>query len=496
MSIGVKKNDVVIIALPNIPESIYCVYALNKLGAIADMIDLRTKGEALAQNLNFSGAAIAIICDLFAKNTIDVLSETHIQKLVVVSPFESCCRPLRGILKLKSRKLPLFSQAIIWRDFLKVNSNMEIHPVGKAEDVVCILHTSGTTDLPKGVMMSNYSFNAMSVQYRYCGIAFRACDRFLNQVPPFLAYNLIMATHLPLVLHMEVVMLPDYQPSKFAKNVMRLKPNHAIAGPADWSNFLENPNTRKADFSYLKTMASGSDTIQVKTKQLINELIHSRGGEYSILEGYGMTEIGSAACTNLPQCDVSGSVGIPLPKNIFCIYDNEAKRELPYYEVGEICMSGPTIMNGYWRNPKETENVLKTHEDGITWLHSGDFGYISEDGCVFFEGRLKRIIVRHDGIKVSPSTIEKTIMKHKNIKSCCVVGQFDKEHKSGQLPVAYYVLKETDAQTSKEIQELCERELSAKYLPQIYKELKSLPLTPNGKVDYRTLEKLAQEAAE
>lgn len=321
---------------------------------------------------------------------------------------------------------------------------------------------------------------------------FEKCDKLLNQVPPFLAYNLIMATHLPLILHMTVVMLPDYQPNKFAENIMKLKPNHAVAGPADWNNFLENPNTRKADFSFLKTMASGSDTMRAKNKQAVNELVRDRGGKYGVMEGYGMTEIGSAACTNVPQCDVLGSVGIPLSKNNFCIYDNDEDKELTYNKIGEICMSGPTVMSGYFNNPEETDNILKKHKDGTVWLHSGDLEYISEDGCIFLEGRLKRIIIRHDGIKVSPFSIEKLVMKHTNIESCCVVGAFDTEHQRGQVPMVYCVFKEANDQTLKEIQELCERELSANYVPYDYKVLDSLPLTPNGKVDYRALEQMAE----
>lgn len=225
-----------------------------------------------------------------------------------------------------------------------------------------------------------------------------------------------------------------------------------------------------------------------KNKDAVNRLLHDSGCTVSIQEGYGMTEIGAGACANVPQRNIDGSVGIPLPLNNFCIYDNEAGRELSYNELGEICMTGPTVMKGYFNNPEETEHVLRCHADGLLWLHSGDLGYISEDGNVYLEGRLKRVIVLYNGFKIYPFGLEKTIMKHKNVAACCVVGRFDNEHQIGQVPVAFIVLKEHNDTTVSEIKEICKREQSEKYQLKDIVLLDSLPLTPNGKVDYRSLE--------
>lgn len=494
-SLGVKKGEIVGVALPNIPENIYCVYALNKLGAVADMIDLRSKGDLLAHYLNESNARFAVICDMFAKNIFEIVDDIHIEKIIVSSPFDSLPMPFRRLMKLKVGKINMPQNAVFWKDFQKSIAFNGKEMPAKIHDVACIFHTSGTTDIPKGVMLTNRNFNSMTVEYKYSGMNFSSGDTFLNQVPPFLAYNTILAVHLPLSLHMCIKLLPDYQPNCFAKNISRHKPNHVVAGPADWKNLLECQNKLAKDLSFLKTMASGSDTMNQKDKTNVNEIAKKRGVHCEITEGYGMTEIGSAACTNLPQCNVPGSVGIPLPLNTFCAFDNDNNRELPYGKSGEICMTGPTVMKGYYKNKAETENALKKHSDGKIWLHSGDLGHIDENGCIYIDGRLKRVIVCHNGIKVFPFPIEQFLLKDNNIAACCVVGKNDTVHGQGQTPVAFIVLVNETPKYVEKIKVNCKSEFSGFYLPSEYIIIEKLPLTPNGKVDFCKLERMAAETS-
>lgn len=142
-----------------------------------------------------------------------------------------------------------------------------------------------------------------------------------------------------------------------------------------------------------------------------------------------------------------------------------------------------------YNNPGETDKVLIRHADGILWLHSGDLGHMDENGNVFLEGRLKRLIVQHEGFKIPPVVLEETICKHPTVSACCVVGMPDREHGFGQLPVAFVVLHENAKLEENELRKLCERELAPKYQPREYRIVPALPLTANGKVDYRLLEK-------
>lgn len=488
-NIGVKKGDVVNVALPNIPENIFIVYGLNKIGAIANLIDLRAKGEMLIHYLNEANSKIVVLCDLFAENLLSIIDKTSIEKAIVVSPMESL--PL-FIKIFKKKRLSLPPMVMQWSRFVKVKKCSIQSLESKGDDVAVILHTSGTTGISKGVMLTNRNVNAMAIQYKVSGMHYIKGDLFLNQVPPFLAYNIVLATHVPLSLNMHLLLLPTYEPEKFASNISKYKPSHVVAGPADWSSFLNFGRLLK-DYSFLKTLASGSDSMNIEIKQNVNILLAEKGCKFSITEGYGMTEVGSAACTNLPSHDVLGSVGIPLPLMNFCIWDNEKNEELKYGKQGEICISGPTLMKEYYNMQSETQDVIKMHSDGNVWLHTGDLGYVDNDGNIWLVGRLKRIIILFDGQKVSPFQIENVIRQCEYVKECCVVGGHDSLHENGRIPIAYVVLNNSADKSAAllSISELCDKELKAIYQPAKIEVIDALPLTPNGKVDYRKLEERA-----
>lgn len=489
--LGIKTGDIVNVALPNIPENIYIVYGLNKIGAIANLIDLRSKGESLLHYFNETDATIAIICDLFAENIYEVLDKTLIKKTIIVSVFDSFPAFARVILK-KRKNHPM--NVIDWKHFMKLSDGKSCDSCGDEDNTAVILHTSGTTGVSKGVMLSNRSINAMAIQYKMSGMRYERGDVFLNQVPPFLAYCIVLALHLPFCLRMHLRLLPNYEPDKFASNISKYKPNHVVAGPADWGSFLDYEKVGK-DYSFLKTLASGSDSMRTERKQAVNKLLASRGCQFQIMEGYGMTEVGSAACTNLPIHDVIGSVGVPLPLTTFCIWDNENEKELKYGELGEICISGPTAMKGYYGDDGDTINVLKVHPDGHTWIHTGDLGYIDEKGNVYFKGRLKRLIIRFDGRKISPFLIEDVMRTDKDVKECCAVGKPDNVHNRGAIPIVYIVLKEGADKdiVFERLQNTWKMKLKDLYDSAEYMAIDALPLTPNGKVDYRALEVWANE---
>lgn len=492
---GVKKGDVVTIAIPNTPENVICLYALNKIGAMANLVDLTAKGDDLVRYINEANSYLLVASDIFIDNVDSILNKTFVKDVVVVSPSDSLPFVLKKMYNLKNKKeIPNNKKYELWNDFEEKGKRSLKYCKNEYQENegIVILHTSGTTGIPKGVVLTNENFNTMYLQYQNSGLSFQPNDKFLNQVPPFLAYNIVMATHLPLMLKMRVVMLPDYQPSKFAENIMKYKINHAVAGPADWNNFRDKKDSLK-DLSYLKTLASGSDKMDLTHKKEVNDIVKEHGCMFNVIEGYGQTEGGCADSTNLPQCDVLGSVGIPLPKMTFCIYDNDNHKELKYNEEGEICITGPTLMKEYYNNPTATKEALQIHEDGKVWLHSGDLGKINEDGVIFITGRLKRIIVRFDGIKISPFKVEQIIKKNSNVENCCVVGIFDKENDRGSIPIANIVLKKESLLYSdkiiSDIEQQCKKELGEKYLPREYVLQEKLPLTKVGKIDYRELEK-------
>lgn len=490
---GVKPGDVVTIALPNIPENIFCFYALNKIGAIANFVDLRMKGEKFINAINSKSSRLIIASDIFIKNLEEIKSDTILENVVIASPSDSLPFGIKQLYKLKSGKVDSDMEYKSWRQFRAVGKKSildNVHERRKSAPV-CILHTSGTTGTPKGVVLTNRNFMAMAHQVKNSGLKYTEDDTFLSHVPPFLAYNILAATNNPLSMGLEIKMLPDYQPTKFVENLIRYKPNHVIAGPADWNNFIDNGLVDDEDFSFLVSMISGSDKIPEERKGKINAMLNERGCEEKLLEGYGLTEVGAAAVMNLPGHIVSNSVGVPLRFVNVGIFKEDSDEEVSYGEDGEICLSGPTLMDGYYDNIEDTNLTKIRHGDGSIWLHTGDLGNINSDGNLFLKGRLKRIIVRHDGIKVSPYDLEKVITKCNVVKDCCVVGVPDHEHGYGSMPVAAIVLEDSTLLSEKEIINnlslKCESELSEKYVPRDFVIVEALPLTDVGKVDYKKL---------
>ncbi len=493
-SLGVKKGDIVSVAIPNGPENVFVFYALNKIGATVNMIDPRIKDEMLTSLLNDTDSKIMVGCDLFAENIANVVDNTCLDKVIMTSPSISLPPIVKQLYSLNSKVKKVEHEKFEdWNKFIsrRYDEDETLEQKTDEDTPACILYTSGTTGKPKGVVLTNKVFNNMAVQYQNIGMYYNENDKFMNQVPPFLAYNTILSTHMPLCMGFNIVMFPNYEPENFAKNVMKYKINHVLAGPADWSNFLENPKVKKGDLSHLYTMGSGSAKLSEPKKEEINKLIHERGGKYKILEGYGMTEVGSAACSALPNINIPNSVGVPLPKMTIGIFEEDSDNELMYGQEGDICITGPTVMKEYFDNEEATNETLIRHSDGTYWIHTNDIGCMDDEGRLYLKGRKSRNITRYDGIKISPYDIENVIEKIDDVNDCCVVAVDDLEHGSGSVPHINVVQSEESLLSEEELKSLvldkCNEKLSSKYCIGAITVRDELPLTPVGKTDFRKL---------
>ncbi|MDO4491769.1 MAG: AMP-binding protein [Lachnospiraceae bacterium] len=494
LRMGVQAGDIVTMALPNIPENVYCLYALNRIGAVANMVDLRLCGEKLVHAITSVHSRIVVCSDVFAEHIAEIQNQVQVDHWIMLSPYDSTPKLVQGFLKWKNRKpeADTIANKLTWGEFLKLGAGYHgaDYP-GRAEDSACIFHTSGTTALPKAVMLTNGNMNALAFAYKYAPLESGAGDRFLSHIPPFLAYNTVLTIHMPLFLGMTVLVIPICPIEDFGKLLISKKPNHVGGSAAFWREFVKDPAVRTADFSGLRGLASGNDSLSIETMGEANEILKQGGCTYPIIEGYGMTEASSAAITNWPTIHPEGSIGIPLCVNNAAIFDmQDPEKELTYGELGEICIQGPTVMKGYYGDPETTGEVLKLHKDGGLWLHSGDLGMVDEQGCFWFKGRMKRTIVTYEGFKLAPLELERLISRVENVEVCCVVGHPNPETDAGQVPAVFLVLKdrETEEQTIAEVKQLIEESMDHFYHPYSYTVLEQLPLTPNGKVDYRSLE--------
>ena len=244
----------------------------------------------------------------------------------------------------------------------------------------------------------------------------------------------------------------------------------------------------------IRNYAAGGDSLSLGAEQTVNQFLKAHGVEFPLAKGYGMTEVSSAATIAAGNVTKPGSVGIPMVNTVVSIFEPGTETELPIGQRGEICICTPTAMKGYYNKPEETAYLLRRHADGQLWAHTGDIGSMDEDGFVYLDARIKRIIIRHDGFKVFPSMIENVISRHPAVHQCCVVGCADTDHTQGRLPFVFVVLEPAATgkkrQILRELRQLCLEELPEYVQPaaSAYKIIPEMPLTPAGKADYRKLE--------
>ena len=505
IAIGVRKGDIVTIAKPTTPETVYLLYAISRIGAVANMIDPRTSKEGIFAYTREAESKVFVFIDVCYPKIHEIMSETSVQTMISISAAESLPPKARlgyraieagSYLFRKKKRIPETESLLKWADFLKkAAGTVKIEENFDGSLPVAILHTGGTTGTPKGVVLSSENFNTIAYQYKLSGMHLLPGHRFLNIMPPFIAYGVGAGLHLPFVIGMTSILIPQFEPAKFAKMIRNMKPNHMAGVPSHWGNVIESNVLRGVDLSYLITPAVGGDGMNLQLEQRANQFLDEHKAPNHIIKGYGITEECSLAAACVNEINAEGSVGIPLPQNIISVFDQETGEELQYEQHGEICISGPTTMLGYFRNPEATEEIIHIHEDGRRWIHTGDLGYMTEDGMLYIDGRIKRMIIRHDGFKVFPSMIEKTISTHPAVIDCCVVGAEDKAFSQGQVPVAFVVFDNLKSDSTKQAKEelaaLCMQELPEYAQPMDFRFLNELPVTGIGKVDYRALEKIA-----
>lgn len=355
-----------------------------------------------------------------------------------------------------------------------------------------IIYTGGTTGISKGAVLSNDCMTAMAHQSIYDAPRLYEGERFLEIMPPFIAYGLLFGFFIPFCAGLENTLIPVFEPKKFAQLVLKHRPNHVVGVPAFFESLANSEEVGSQLLDFLMCPITGGDRLLASTEKHINQFLHEHGCRYNILKGYGMTEMGSAATfTVADDCNIPGSVGIPTHCTTIKVIDHETGEELGYNQQGELCMTGKTMMLEYYQNEKETEKVMRIHPDGNIWIHTGDIGYITEDGIIYIVDRIKRMIIRPDGHNVWPSQIEEVVTRHPAVKECAVVGMPNPENENGKIPTAFIVLNEGFVSSGTLISQI--DTFSKEYLPErdaamAYRFCDALPLTPVGKVDYRALE--------
>ena len=492
---GVKENDRVTIAMPNCPQAVSMFYAINMVGAIANMIHpLSAEGE-IEFYLNDSRSVAALTLDQFYGKFANIRQNTPALKTLIVASIKDALNP---VMKLgyaltegkKIPKLPEDGSYITWKQFIANGKSFAGDPRVKrvGEQPAVILYSGGTTGVTKGILLSNLNFNALGAQIIATNPIYSIGDKMLAIMPMFHGFGLGVSIHSMLVNGGRCVLVPRFTPQTYAELLRKHKPNFIAGVPTLYEALLRLDGLNDLDLSCLKGMFSGGDSLPVELKKRIDAFLKDHKATIEVREGYGTTECVTASCLTPSGLAREGSIGIPFPDTYYKIVMPGTEIEVPYGQEGEICLAGPTVMMEYVNHPQETADTLRKHADGLTWVHTGDLGVMDKDGYIYFRQRIKRMIVT-SGYNVYPSQIEGILDKNECVHMSCVIGV--KDPYKMQKVKAFIVLKpgyEPSDETREQIMDYCRKHIAKYALPYEIEFRDELPKTLVGKVAYRILE--------
>ncbi|MBQ5814084.1 MAG: acyl--CoA ligase [Clostridia bacterium] len=494
-ALGIKAGDIVTFLSVTTPETIYMMYGLNKIGAISNLVDPRMDTSRITDAIVDVKSKVLITIDLAWPKVAAIRDKLELDDIIVISPNDSLPAVAKVARKITSKgpKIPYGDHVINTSSLMSKAKKAKAKEVGYDEgSIALITYTGGTTGTPKGVLITNDGLNVEAESFRLSGVDVKPGERFLDIMPIFAAYGVGCGIHMPLALSMENVIIPKFTPDELGALIKKYKPGHMMGVPSFYERIMHSKEMWDFDLSFFKTTGCGGDTMNDGLGKRFNDFLREHGAPYEISQGYGMSELSGAATCCFSGITRLGSSGIPLLGVTVSIFHPETGEEMDYGQEGEICITGPTMMRGYYNNPEETDMIMRRHFDGTVWVHSGDIGYMDKDGFVYIKGRVKQIIIRFDGHKVFPVSIEKIVGKHKAVATCAVVGIPDPDHAQGQQPLVVAELKKTISEADKEnvrkeILDMCFAECEERGRPIDVTFIDDLPHTGMGKNDYRKL---------
>ncbi len=495
---GIRRGDVVTICMPNTPQAVICLYALNRIGAIANMVHPLSSKVNITFYLDYSESKMILTLDQFYEKVRDAAGDAKKDVKLLIARISEELNPVLAVGYRLTQgkeytKFPEKGKGVVWSDFLKTGRNVDLPPIeyDKTRTAV-ILYSGGTSGTPKGICLSDFNFNALGMQIGdICGCDLPTGCTFLSVMPIFHGFGLGIGIHTILENGAECILVPQFTKESYAETVLKKKPNFIAGVPTLYEGLLKVDIFKDADLSFLIGVFSGGDSLSPELKRRADAFFKEHNASVQIREGYGLTECVTASCVTPIDKSKEGGIGVPLRDMQYKIVEPGTFNELPLGTAGEIIIAGPTVMLGYLKNEEENEKTLRVDENGTRWLFTGDMGYMDRDGFVFFKQRIKRMIVS-SGYNVYPSQIEKVLDKHPDIDYSCAIGV--KDPYKMQKVRAYIVLNEgvpEDDEEKEKILAYCKEYLDVFARPKEIVFRKELPRTLVGKVAYHTLEEEA-----
>ncbi|HPX19363.1 MAG: long-chain fatty acid--CoA ligase [Pseudomonadota bacterium] len=489
-ALGVKKGDTVAVMLPNIPQAVIANYAVFRIGAVAAQNNPLYTERELTYQLADSDAKALVTLDLLLPRAKKIQSETKIETIITCHINDYLPFPKKQLFpyvkKGMYRKVVRQPGVFQFMDLLAQYPGDPMPDKAGWDDVGALLYTGGTTGVSKGVMLThaNMSCNVQQLRWWFPDLK-EGCESMMGVFPFFHSAGFTGIQNLCMATASTIVLVPRPEPGIIIELLKKFKPCYLPGVPTIFVALLNDKRFTSMDLTFIKGFIAGAAPLSVET---IRELKRLTGGD--IINVYGLTEITPMGTASPWKGTIKpGTVGIPLPNTDLKIVDlDDPTKELKQGEAGEILFKGPQVMKGYYKKPEETAAVLR---DG--WLHTGDIGFLDEDGYLTIVDRKKDMIVA-SGFNIFPQEVDEVLMEHPRILEACTIGVPDSYR--GEAPKSYVVLKDGGTLSAEEIVEFCKKRLAPYKVPRQIEFIDELPKTPVGKILRREVKELDRKKRE
>jgi long-chain acyl-CoA synthetase len=475
---GIQKGDRVVLLLPNSPQFIVAYYALLKAGAVIVPLNPLSAERELEFYLTDSEAEVAITIPLFLSKVASLVGKTPLKHIVYSRLSDFLPFPLSLVQGFRERRLVrgVRGAALVdFKELLKQETGPDWSPEPiQPEEMAVLIYSGGTTGIAKGIMLSHFNFVANAHQIIAWGNLTNE-QGLLAVLPLFHGFGMSVTMNSAILAGGEITLVPRFNAKQVAKTIQKRKPSFFIGVPTMFVQLSNLPDIHRYDFSSLRGIFVGAAPL---TKAIKDDFEKKTGGR--MIEGYGLTEAVTAIMANpYKGTHKLASIGIPFSDVDMKIVSLGDGHTLPPGELGEIALRSPTVMLGYYKNPEETQ---KTIVDG--WLHTGDIGYLDEDGYFYITDRKKELIIV-GGFNVFPREIDELIYQHPKVKEGITVGIPDP--RKGERIKVYVVLKAGETATQEEFIAYFKERLTPYKVPSEVEFRTELPKSMIGKILRRAL---------
>jgi long-chain acyl-CoA synthetase len=496
-SMGIGKDDRVGLVLPNSPQYVVAFYALQRLGAVpVGNNPLYTQRE-MTHQLTDAGIDTLIVLDRLYPLIGAIRDEVGLKQVVVTEVGDYLGFPINKLSRVKQRKeaqkeghpwppVPEGHDVLRWSDLMRnASGDLPALDVDPKEDVAVLVYTGGTTGLSKGAMLTHFNMVSNALQTGAWFTDVRDGEEGIMAVLPFFhSYGLGAVMTVAIHRAMKLICLPRFELEMALKAIDKEKATLFPGVPRIYIAINESPESKSYDLSSIRACFSGAAPLPVAVAEKFRDITGGR-----LVEGYGLSETSPVTHINPIYGKAKfGTIGLPIPDTDCKIVDlDDPEKEVPVGQEGELCIAGPQVMKGYWNKPEETAEMIRTHADGVRWLHTGDIAKMDEEGYFQIVDRKKDMIIV-SGFNVYPTDVEQVLYRHPKVKQVCVVGVPDE--RTGEAVKAFVVLKEGVESSEHEILEWTRDEqhgLTGYRAPKKVEFREELPTTLVGKVLRRVL---------